>query len=70
MLSGCRSFLTGLLQYFAKYMAILVHGFWGEILLLSKSVFGYFKALVGWPLKITFFAASLRYIDQLYHSKW
>ena len=37
-----RSFLAGLLQYLAKYMALLSNNFGGNFL-LSKSVFGYLK---------------------------
>ena len=42
MLWKSRGFLTGLLQYLAKNMALLVQEFLGDFF-LSKTVFGYFK---------------------------
>ena len=64
-----RCFLTSLLQYLAKIMALLVQKFCGEYF-LSEFIPGYFKtkkkarggwgkALVAGPLKKDFFAASL-----------
>ena len=60
-------FLTSLLQYLAKNMALLVHGFFGDFFcqirfrLIQVPMTTNLEALVVGPRKkITFFAASLR----------